>query len=99
MALKKCAFEGCDETFEPGYHQGRRRFCDIHFVGNTAAKAKKKKRREPATPAATAPADESNLVVPIDLSTSQLDRIWVTFTIEEKGQAVQTVLNGQRDEG
>jgi hypothetical protein len=29
------------------------------FVGNTAAKAKKKKRREPATPAATAPADES----------------------------------------
>lgn len=82
---KQCAAGNCHVTFEA---KGARKFCDEH----RGAKAEKQpKARAEAS-------DDEVMVVPIDLSERQLDRLWAGLTIEEKGFAVQTVLDYQRDQ-
>lgn len=64
--------------------KGARKFCDGHAGWKAAARGK---------------AEEADLlVVAIDLTEKQLERILMSSTIEEKGLAVQAILEYQRNE-
>lgn len=87
MAMKKCAAEHCEEMFESG--RGRRKFCDLHRPTKKHGKAK-------APGAPKAPKKEAEvLAYPVTLTEAQLDRFWSHLTIDEKGYAVQQVLDLQ----
>jgi len=82
---KQCAADGCGAMFEatgPGMLGAKHRGAKSHKA--------KKKSAEP-------PDDDVGMVVPINLSARQLDRIWSTSTLEEKGLAIQTILDDQRN--
>lgn len=81
--MKQCGFEGCEGTFEA---KGARKFCDEH-------RGAKPDKQQPAE----ASGDEEFLV-PIDLGERQLDRLWAALSLEEKGFAIQTVLDYQREQ-
>ena len=81
--MKPCAHDGCTSRFEA---KGAGKFCLTH-----RGQPKEKK-------AATASDPSAELVVPIEFSAKQLDRFWAGCTIEEKGLAVQTILEQQRCE-
>ena len=84
---KQCAAGGCEAMFEA---KGAGKFCPKH----RGAKPKKGKKAS-----ADAADDGVVMVVAINLSEQQLDRIWSTSTLEEKGLAIQTVLDDQRATG
>lgn len=87
MAQKQCASPNCEETFE---RVGARKFCDLHATGKKKGSTRGAKKPPPEADGIT--------VVGIDLSEKQLDRIWSGSTIEEKGLAVQAILECQRNE-
>jgi len=84
---KQCASDNCEEMFET---IGARKFCDLHTPAKKKGSGKAKKVQSDAL--------EEVTVVGIDLSEKQLDRLWSACTIEEKGLAVQTILDYQRTE-
>jgi hypothetical protein len=85
MAMKKCAGEHCDETFEA---KAARKYCDLH------AGVSQRKKPNKAKPAKAAElASDEVLVVPLTVTEVQLDQFWSKLTIEEKCLAIQTVLD------
>lgn len=76
MAIKKCASEHCEETFEA---KGARKFCDLHAIG----------KPKEATPEATINEEFTRFVVPIMVDENQLDELWHKMPIEEKALAIQ----------
>jgi hypothetical protein len=89
MAMKKCADQHCEETFEA---KGARKFCALH-----AGVKKKPASKKPKKVTASEPGAEENFVVSLDLSEKQLDRIWAGASIEEKGLGIQTILDYTRE--
>lgn len=87
MATKICADEHCEATFEA---KGARKFCDLHAGVKKPAKAKKPKTKPEYEP------EPELMVVSIDVTMSELDRIWSAATIEEKAIGIQALLEYSR---
>jgi hypothetical protein len=80
---KQCAAEGCENTFEA---KGARKFCPDHATGGAKASTR------------SAEPDDAGMVVALDVCEKQLDRIWASATLEEKGLGIQSILDYQRDQ-
>lgn len=50
---RHCAKEGCNKKFELKPKQGRRQFCDEHYVGGLKARNNRRKKEGPPRPAPT----------------------------------------------
>ena len=87
MNDRKCATEGCDS---------KRHGLDMSGYCKGCKGGKKPERKKPAS-RAKAPAETPVIyLVPLDVSEAHLDRFWLKLSIEEKGQALQAVLDANQ---